>query len=199
MIDGHCLAEKCYRVTVSLMPSRSATRWITIWVLAAVLTTAFDVWIFRFMLGTTLIVTSVAWVKLGKVWNTGPRAVCALGFVLSFVTTLVPGLFSIPRQQRDSKAIKGVVAATRSFQQTEGRAPRTLEELVPRYLKVVPHMECRAYGRLRYHRKDDRHWSISWGAVPDFAGIALDDAREAEIQESIRMHPYKPSKRPVGL
>jgi hypothetical protein len=59
-------------------------------------------------------------------------------------------------------------------------------------LEAAPRTEYFLYGSLRYRRKDEQTWALTWGRTVDSFGVALDEASEAEIQDDIRRHPRLP-------
>lgn len=55
-----------------------------------------------------------------------------------------------------------VAVAVHCYTQDTGKAPRRLEELVPKYLSELPQIQSPLIHRISYRRASDTEWCVSW-------------------------------------
>lgn len=99
----------------------------------------------------------------------GTRRTAGLVWIACVSTLLfsIPGVASSHHVRKYgfeqmAERTKPLIAAIKEFEQQEGRAPNELEELVPRYIAVVPSTGVGAYPDYRYEKleKDSDPWEL---------------------------------------
>jgi hypothetical protein len=62
-----------------------------------------------------------------------------------------------------------IIVACEAFHNDNNRFPKTLDELVPRYIPAIPRAKyCLAFGEFRYWGSEDDHPILVWYVVPPY-------------------------------
>ena len=96
------------------------------------------------------------------------------GWWLALVRIAMPPLIlamvltndSFQRKNANEKALR-IIAACEAFHTAEGRYPKTLDELVPKYLKSIPRAKYCLDGEFRYWNMEGRPM-LMWCVIPPY-------------------------------